>query len=171
VKVKVGKKPGSTRWEQFIDLGSVDLVDIPGFGYMSGKSKTTIEETKTMIVEKLEKWSDRIVVSILIIDIALFEELVTRWEKRGEIPIDVEFYTFLSEISNNVIVVANKIDKLNSRELTAALDFLEFKLIEALPDSRPEITNLSAMKKEGVRKLVKLIESKLSEMGISKPSW
>ncbi len=171
VKVKVGKKPGSTRWEQFIDLGSVDLVDIPGFGYMSGKSKTSIEETKTMIIEKLEKWRDRIVVSILIIDITLFEELVTRWEKRGEIPIDVEFYTFLSEISKNVIIIANKMDKLNSRELAAALDFLKFKLIEALPDSKPTVVTLSALKKEGVRKLVKLIESKLSESGISKPEW
>jgi hypothetical protein len=48
---------------------------------------------------------------------------------------------------------------------------LEFKLIEALPASKPSIVSLSAIKKEGVRKLAKLVESKLSEMGISKPTW
>jgi GTP-binding protein EngB required for normal cell division len=171
IKVKIGKRPGSTRWEQFIELGPVDLVDIPGFGYMSGQSKKVIEDTKTMIVQKLERWSDRIVVSILIIDISLFQELVMRWEKRGEIPIDIEFYTFLSEISQNVIVVANKIDKLKVREVEDALGFLELKLLEVEPTKKPEIIGLSATKRRGVRELAHMIESKLSDLGYDKPSW
>jgi GTP-binding protein EngB required for normal cell division len=171
IKVKVGKRPGSTRWEQFIDLGSVDLVDIPGFGYMSGQSKTAIEETKTMIVQKLERWSGRIVVSVLIIDISLFQELVIRWEERGEIPIDIEFYSFLSEISQNVIVVANKIDKLKAREVEEALRYLEFKLTEAESDKGPVIIKVSAVKRKGVRELANMIESKLSDLGYDKPSW
>ena len=171
IKVKVGKRPGSTRWEQFIDLGSVDLVDIPGFGYMSGQSKTAIEETKTMIVQKLERWSGRIVVSVLIIDISLFQELVIRWEERGEIPIDIEFYGFLSEISQNVIVVANKIDKLRAREVEEALRYLEFKLVEAEPDTEPAIIRTSAAKRKGVRELANMIETKLSDLGYDKPSW
>ena len=171
IKVKVGKRPGSTRWEQFIDLGSVDLVDIPGFGYMSGQSKTAIEETKTMIVQKLERWSGRIVVSVLIIDISLFQELVIRWEERGEIPIDIEFYSFLSEISQNVIVVANKIDKLRAREVEEALRYLEFKLVEAEPDTEPAIIRTSAAKRKGVRELANMIETKLSDLGYDKPSW
>jgi len=171
IKVIVGKRPGSTRWEQFIDLGSVDLVDIPGFGYMSGQSKTAIEETKTMIVQKLERWSGRIVVSVLIIDISLFQELVMRWEERGEIPIDIEFYGFLSEISQNVIVVANKIDKLKTREVEEALRYLEFKLMEAEPDTEPVIIRTSAAKRKGVRELADMIESKLSDLGYDKPSW
>ena len=171
IKVIVGKRPGSTRWEQFIDLGSVDLVDIPGFGYMSGQSKTAIEETKTMIVQKLERWSGRIVVSVLIIDISLFQELVIRWEERGEIPIDIEFYSFLSEISQNVIVVANKIDKLRAREVEEALRYLEFKLVEAEPDTEPAIIRTSAAKRKGVRELANMIETKLSDLGYDKPSW
>ena len=171
IKVKVGKRPGSTRWEQFIDLGSVDLVDIPGFGYMSGQSKTAIDETKTMIVQKLEHWSGRIVVSVLIIDISLFQELVIRWEERGEIPIDIEFYSFLSEISQNVIVVANKIDKLKVREAEEALRYLEFKLIEAEPDTEPVIMGVSAAKRKGMRELANMIESKLSDLGYDKPNW
>ncbi len=170
-KVRVGKRPGSTRWEQFIDLGKISLVDIPGFGYMAGQSKEAIEETKKMIVQNLEKWSDRLAISVLIIDISLFQELVERWEKRGEIPIDIEFYSFLSEISPRVIVVCNKIDKLKKRELDDAIKLLEFKLREALPNAIPNIVTISATKKKGVRKLAQMIESELSGLGLPAPSW
>ena len=50
-KIRVGKSPGSTRWEQWIDLDSVTIVDIPGFGYMASTSKTDIEETKTRVIQ------------------------------------------------------------------------------------------------------------------------
>ncbi len=30
-KVRIGKKPGSTRWEMMIDFGPITIVDIPGF--------------------------------------------------------------------------------------------------------------------------------------------
>ena len=50
VKVRVGKRPGSTRWEQMIDLDPITIVDIPGFGFMSGQSKITIEETKDHVM-------------------------------------------------------------------------------------------------------------------------
>ena len=59
-KVRIGKKPGSTRWELMIDFGPITIVDIPGFGYMAGQSKTTIEETKVNVVQKLESWKDDI---------------------------------------------------------------------------------------------------------------
>ena len=46
-RVRIGKRPGSTRWELKIDLGPVTLLDIPGFGHMSKQSKTAIDEMKT----------------------------------------------------------------------------------------------------------------------------
>ncbi|MHA1944133.1 MAG: GTPase, partial [Candidatus Thorarchaeota archaeon] len=82
-KVRVGKKPGSTRWELMIDFGPITIVDIPGFGFMSGQSKTTIEETKVNIVQKLESWSSQLALSVLIIDISLFREIFERWSSRG----------------------------------------------------------------------------------------
>ncbi len=170
-KVLVGKRPGSTRWEHFIDLGPVELVDIPGFGYMAGQSKDAIEKTKTMIVQKLEKWSERIAISVLIVDISLFRQLVERWEHRGEIPIDIEFYSFLSEVSSRVIVVANKIDKVKKRVIDDEIAFLEFKLKEALSESEPTIVTLSATKKKGIRKLSELIETALSELDLPMPIW
>lgn len=170
-KVRVGKRPGSTKWEIMIDLGPVTLVDIPGFGYMAGTSKTDIEEMKTTLIQKLEGWSDRLALTVLIVDISLFRTLVDRWESRGEIPIDVEFYTFLSEISAKVIVVANKIDKLKKREQPLEVDYLTMKLKEALPGSEPLIVPLSASKKTGATELKRTIEDALQLDGIGRPHW
>ncbi|UCH03574.1 MAG: GTP-binding protein EngB [Candidatus Thorarchaeota archaeon] len=170
-KVRVGKRPGSTKWEIMIDLGSVTLVDVPGFGYMAGASKTAIEGMKTTLIQKLEGWSDRLAIAVLIVDISLFRTLVDRWENRGEIPIDVEFYTFLSEISTRVIVVANKMDKLKKREQPVEMEYLAMKLKEALPEEEPFIVPFSASKKTGVTDLKRVIEDTLQLEGIEKPRW
>ena len=170
-KLRVGKKPGSTRWETIVDLETVQIADIPGFGFMAGQSKTSIDETKDRIVQVLEKWEERLVLSVLIIDISLFRELFERWSSRGEIPIDVEFYQFLSEISENVIVVANKSDKLKSRETPLETDFLREKLREAVPDAVPEILVTSCTKKRGLKALRDRIDSILAEQSIEPPRW
>ncbi len=170
-KVRVGKRPGSTKWEIMIDLGPVTLVDVPGFGHMAGTSKTAVEEMKTALIHKLEGWSDRLVIAVLIVDISLFRTLVNRWENRGEIPIDVEFYAFLSEISARVIVVANKIDKLKKREQHVEVEYLAMKLKEALPRTEPFIVPFSASKKTGVAELKKAIEDTLQLEGVEKPRW
>ncbi|MHA1965162.1 MAG: GTP-binding protein EngB [Candidatus Thorarchaeota archaeon] len=170
-KVRIGKKPGSTRWELMIDFGPITIVDIPGFGYMAGQSKTTIEETKTNVVQKLESWKDNIILAVLIIDISLFRELYERWSSRGEIPIDVEFYSFLSEISPNVVVMANKMDKAKKRALQGEVDFLQEKLKEATPNKDPIIVLTSAQKKHGLSDLVSVIDDLLIERGLDKPRW
>ena len=170
-KVRIGKKPGSTRWEMMIDFGPITIVDIPGFGYMAGQSKTTIEETKTNIVQKLESWKDDIMLAVLIIDISLFKELYERWSARGEIPIDVEFYSFLSDIYPNVVVVANKIDKAKKRALQGEIDFLQTELKKADPTKTPVIVLTSAQKKQGLTTLVSVIDDLLMERGLEKPRW
>jgi GTP-binding protein EngB required for normal cell division len=171
VKVRIGKRPGSTRWEQMIDMDSVTIVDIPGFGFMSGKSKTAIEETKDHIVETLEQWSSRILLSVLIVDISLFRELFERWASRGEIPVDVEFYSFLCEISPRVIVLANKTDKVKKRHIDEESEFLTFHLREAVENREPTIILAAAVKKKGMRELRDLIDDILDEEGLERPQW
>ena len=170
-KVRVGKSPGSTRWEQMIDFGSVIIVDIPGFGFMAGQSKTTIEETKAHIVHILEKWRDRILVAVHIIDLSLFREIFERWTSRGEIPVDVEFYSFLCEIAPPVIVVANKIDKIKKHLIDDELDFLTFQLREVVIEREPTIILTSAMKKMGIDDVRELINEILDEEGLERPNW
>lgn len=170
-KVRVGKKPGSTRWELMIDFGPITIVDIPGFGFMSGQSKTTIEETKINIIQKLESWSDQLALSVLIIDISLFREIFERWSSRGEIPIDVEFYSFLSEISPNVIVLANKSDKVKKRKLADELQFMVERLKEVVSSVEPNVIVSSSLKKYGMSELAETIDSLLSEQGVDNPEW
>jgi GTP-binding protein EngB required for normal cell division len=170
-KVRVGKKPGSTRWELMIDFGPITIVDIPGFGYMAGQSKTAIEESKINIVQKLESWSERLVLSVLIVDLSLFRELYDRWSDRGEIPIDVEFYSFLNEISSNVVVVANKIDKVKKKALTGEVEFLSTKLKETAPEEDPLVVLMSARKGQGLTDLVTILDGLLMEQGLDSPEW
>ncbi|MFW9962116.1 MAG: GTP-binding protein EngB [Candidatus Sifarchaeia archaeon] len=170
-RVRIGKKPGSTRWELMIDYGPITIVDIPGFGYMAGQSKSMIEETKANVIQKLENWKDNIILTVLIIDISLFRELYERWSSRGEIPIDVEFYSFLSEISPQVIVVANKIDKIKKHALQTEVDFLLTKLKEASSAKDPNLVLLSAQKKQGFSNLISLIDEILVEFGLDRPQW
>jgi GTP-binding protein EngB required for normal cell division len=170
-KVRVGKKPGSTRWELMIDFGPITIVDIPGFGYMAGQSKTAIEESKINIVQKLESWSERLVLSVLIVDLSLFRELYDRWSDRGEIPIDVEFYSFLNEISSNVVVVANKIDKVKKQALTGEVEFLRTKLKETAPGEDPLVVLMSARKGQGLTDLVTILDGLLMEQGLDSPEW
>lgn len=170
-KVRVGKKPGSTRWEKMIDLGPVQIADIPGFGFMAGQSKATIDETKDRIVQLLEEWAERLVLSVLIIDISLFRDLFERWSARGEIPIEVEFYGFLSEISEKVLVAANKVDKLKKRDVPEELEFLADRLREAVPENEPKIVVTSCTKKTGLKVLRDCIDMILADRGIDSPSW
>jgi len=170
-KVRVGKKPGSTRWEQMIAMDPVTIVDIPGFGFMSGKSKTAIEEVKNHIIESLESWSDRILLAVLIVDISLFRTLFERWSSRGEVPVEVEFYSFLCEISPRVIVLANKVDKVKKRHIDDELEFLRFQLREAVVEREPTILLSAASKKQGMRELRDLIDEILEEEGLDRPQW
>ncbi|MBD3405782.1 MAG: GTP-binding protein EngB [Candidatus Lokiarchaeota archaeon] len=166
-KVRIGKSPGSTTREYMVDFGPITIVDIPGFGFMSGTSKQKIEETKTSIIQNLENWAERIMLAVLVVDLSLFSELVKRWEGRGEIPIDIEFYTFLSEITKRVIVVANKRDKLRKREVVSEIEYLRFKLREAVVEREPTIVPISASKKKNISTLKSLIEESLADGGIT----
>ncbi len=171
VKLRVGKKPGSTRRERKVDLGSVMLVDIPGFGYMSGTSKTDIEKMKVNLVQQLEEWSDDIILGVLVLDISIFREIAERWESRGEIPIDVEFYTFLNEIANNVLVIANKIDKVKKKNRHDELEFLRYKLIASMPTVEPLIMPISASREQGIGQLRGIITEMIQAAGLGSPRW
>ncbi len=170
-RVRVGKKPGSTRREQFIDLGAYLLADMAGFGHMAGQSKEFIEETKTAIVHRLEEWSPKIAVSVLILDISLFRILYERWDNRGEIPIDIEFYGFLSEVSPRVVIVANKIDKLKKKQLDDELQFLRERMLEAVSHQEPIIVPTCAKKRVGTDQLKQTINDVLKAGGLKRPEW
>jgi len=154
-----------------LDMGTTSFVDLPGFGYMAGRSKTDIEKTKTAIVRFLEEQEERIALGILVLDASLFKEIVERWEKRGEIPIDIEFYSFLDEIAPEVIVVANKIDKVKGRDIEATVQYIASRLYEAVPHRTLQLVTTSATKKLGIKELRYRINRSLALEGIRPPNW
>ncbi len=170
-KVRIGKKPGSTKREFLLDLGSVILVDMPGFGHAERVSKMAIEESKRRVVASIESWGRRIAIAILVVDVSLFKDLAARWEARGEIPIDVEFYSFLTEICREVIIVANKSDRLHKRQFSDSIEYVRNKMAEAVPERRPSIVVASSRNKTGIDELKIQIEQVLSTQGLAKPAW
>ncbi|EHP87097.1 GTP-binding protein EngB [Methanotorris formicicus] len=110
--VRMGKRPGVTLKINEYDMGSYILVDMPGFGFMHGVDKKVQEKIKDEIVHYIEGKRDEIATAIQIIDAGSFIEIVERWDKRGEIPIDIEMFDFLNELELNPILVVNKMDKI-----------------------------------------------------------
>ena len=128
LRVRVGKRPGITRRIARYRLDGLEIVDLPGFGFMSGVPRKVQEIIKTQIVRYLERNRNRIVIAIEVVDARAFLEVVERWEKRGQIPVDVEFFNFLRELKLNPIVVVNKIDLIYLAERDTLLDEICKKL-------------------------------------------
>ncbi len=119
--VKVGRRPGVTLKPSFIPYKGKVLVDMPGFGFMSGISKKDQERIKDFIIHFIEESSD-ILFAIQIIDTKAFAQIARRWNERGQVPVDIEMFDFLNELNLSPLVVANKIDKIKNDKRDAALD-------------------------------------------------
>ncbi len=118
VRVRKGKRPGTTIKPNQIKFRDLLLTDLPGFGYIAGVSREFNERVKDFIVRYIEENADRIVAAVHVIDSKSFLDVVERWERRGAIPIDVEMFEFLNEFGFDVLVAANKMDKVENPDET-----------------------------------------------------
>lgn len=110
--VRIGRRPGVTLKPNHFYLDDLLITDMPGFGFMIGISRQGQEQIKDIIVQYLDENADRILVAVQVIDASSFIDITDRWERRGEIPIDVELFHFLHDLDIPVILAVNKIDKL-----------------------------------------------------------
>jgi small GTP-binding protein len=119
-----GRKPGVTRSPNFYDWHESDftLTDMPGFGFMKGVPEETREAIKTDIVQYIEAHSEQILVAVLVVDAKSAIDIIDRHSERGEVPHDVELFSFCRELSIPTVVAANKMDKVDDRD--ARLDAL-----------------------------------------------
>ncbi len=115
-KVRVGRKPGVTLKPNHFYFDDLLITDMPGFGFMHGLKRQKCEQIKSFIVHYLEDNSDRILLALQVIDAGSFIDLVDRWNIRGEMPVDIEFFNFLHDLDLDVVVAVNKIDKLADLE-------------------------------------------------------
>ncbi len=165
-KVDVGKKPGVTRDFKRLKLGKgLEIVDLPGFGFISGISESRQEKIKEKIVNYLEKNNKDIITAIQVIDSTSFLEIANRWEDRNQIPVDIELFSFLEELSLKPILAANKIDKLNKKDLDSELNGICKKLGMDPPWRQwlDIIVPISAKTGKGVDDLKKLLRKRLRD--------
>ncbi len=166
-RARIGKRPGVTRKPYRYRCGELDVVDMPGFGFMAGVSRERQEEIKTGIVRYLERNRGKILFALQVIDVRAFSEIVERWERRGQVPVDVEMFQFLQELELRPIVVANKVDLIYPEERDGVLDDVCEKLGLSAPWRQwlNLITPTSAKTGEGILKLSGLVRQRLRELG------
>jgi small GTP-binding protein len=169
-KIPIGKRPGVTRRITRYKVGRMEIVDMPGFGFMSGVPQPLQEKIKTEIVHYFEKNRDRIMFAMEVIDARAFSEIVERWQRRGQIPVDVEMFSFLNELNLNPLVVANKIDLIQRGYRDVVLDDICDKL-GLPPPWRQWIDTLvpvSAKTGEGIPELKRLIKQRIQDLGMGR---
>ena len=91
---------------------------------------------------------------------ASFAEIVDRWAARNEIPVEVELFEFLHELDIDIVVAANKIDKVKAVDET--LDGIAERLGMMPPWKQwiDVIVPVSAKKKE-VRRLKEIMQKRM----------
>lgn len=159
--IRTGKRPGVTRKPQSIIFQDLNITDLPGFGFMSGATSESQEAIKDNIVHYIEDHAGEIVLAIMVVNAASFAEIVDRWEAKGEIPVEVELYEFLQELDINVIVAANKMDKV--KDVDSVLDGIADRL-GMMPPWRQWIDRIVPVsaKNKNIETLKKLIYEKSS---------
>ena len=156
--VRRGKRPGVTRRPVEVNWRNRKVVDMPGFGFMSGVPKAKQEKIKDEIVRFIEENAEDIELAVLVVDGKAAPEIIERWEKRGEIPIDVEFFGFLQELGIPTLVAVNKVDKV--RNLRATVTYLAEKF--GVPYSQIDEVFIPVSAKFG--KNVDLLAKKIGEI-------
>ena len=123
-KVKIGKRPGITQYPFKVLVGDIFYVDMPGYGFMFKATKKDQEKTKNLIVEYFEQHADDILLAVQVIDAASFLDIADRWEDRGEVPFEIELWEFLIDLGLDVVLAANKMDRIAKSDLDPGLDLI-----------------------------------------------
>ncbi|MEI8002929.1 MAG: GTP-binding protein EngB [Methanothrix sp.] len=123
-KVRIGKRPGITKYPFKAKVGDIFYVDMPGYGFMLKASLTDQEKIKDLIVQYFEQNAEEIILAIQVIDAASFLDIADRWEGRGEVPFEIELWEFLNDMGLDVILAANKMDRIAKADVNGALDLI-----------------------------------------------
>jgi GTP-binding protein EngB required for normal cell division len=170
VDVRKGRRPGTTLKPNSINLKSLQVTDLPGYGFIEGVSRNFSERVKDFIVHYIENNSERILLAIQVIDGRSFKEIVERWEARDEIPIDIEMYRFLNEFDFPVFLAVNKMDKVEKKDYLLNFIAKKMGMIPPWTNWKHKIFPISAKKgeTENIKKAVKLVLVKNGFGGILK---
>jgi GTP-binding protein len=136
--VKVGKKPGKTLQINFFSINHRELyfVDLPGYGYakVGPREKEKLAKLILWYLQYSEVKPQKVV---LILD-----------AKVGITDFDTEMLKILRAQNHPLLIVANKADKLNQKDLAAALTGIREKAGDA------EVFAYSSKEKKGTEDLL-----------------
>lgn len=172
LKVASGKQPGTTKRISKYSLSKgLTLVDMPGYGRMTGASRSLEDKVKDQILEFLESNAEYIALAVHVLDISTFREVTQRLEDKGFLSLDVEMIRFLQEtLEEHPIVAANKIDKAGRLELEASLAELKSRMgLGYLTAVSDHVFPVSARTGEGMGKMKSVIHDRLVAMGYRTP--
>jgi GTP-binding protein EngB required for normal cell division len=170
--VVISKRPGTTRRISKYPLsGDLVLVDMPGFGRMMGVSKRLADQKNDQIISFLESCAQDIALAVHVLDISTFSEVTWRLEKKGFISVDVEMVQFLTEtLGEFPLVAANKIDKVDRKELEVNLEEFMHQIGKDSPFAVGEhVFQVSAKTGEGLGALKNSIHKRLVTKGYKAP--
>ena len=140
--VKTSSKPGKTREINFFLVNKeIYFVDLPGYGFAKLALKR-VDKMQKHILWYLETKEFRPKYIVVIVD-----------AKVGLTSLDEEVISFLIEFGHNILIVANKIDKLRKNDISKQIDSIKNKVgdIPVIP--------FSARKKIGREPLLDIILS------------
>lgn len=120
--VKTSNRPGKTTEINFFGINGKKFyfVDLPGYGY----AKRSPKEKES--IEKLILWY------LMYSETSLFKVVLILDSKAGLTAFDEEMIRVLREKGHRLIIVANKVDKLNQKETVAQLRAIKEAAHEAV---------------------------------------
>jgi GTP-binding protein EngB required for normal cell division len=172
LNITTGKHAGTTRKVNKYPLSEgLMLVDLPGLGKMMGVSKKFEEKVNRMIIEFLETNAENIVLAVAVLDISTFIEVTWRLEKKGFMSVDVEMINFLTKTTGEFpVVVANKIDKANKKEIETNFNEFLNRISNGQPSTvRNNVFPTSLKTGKGVSELKEALHTMLTEKGYRTP--
>lgn len=179
-KGKIGKTPGSTLLIKTTSQEKLpyNIVDLPGFGYVSNSSRRRQEHIKKQIVIHLEKHHFNYFLGLVVINILRIEDELKKYfiQNKKTIPLSFELINFLKELNIPLLIIINKIDKLSNMDKIkniklfiqsaeeygiriVQLDKYKFNIKEEIP-----YLDFSALKKTNLEKLKKIIKQLLTQI-------
>ncbi|MDP7208225.1 MAG: 50S ribosome-binding GTPase, partial [Candidatus Bathyarchaeota archaeon] len=106
LNIRSGKRPGTTRRVSIYPLSrGLSLVDMPGYGRITGASIWGTSQVKDEILEFLESQGEAIALTIHVLDLSTFMEVSERLEAKGIVPIDLEMIQYIGETTGEMPVV------------------------------------------------------------------
>jgi len=171
LKTRSGKRPGTTRRVSIYPLSrGLSLVDMPGYGRITGSSIGTTSLVKDEILDFLESQGSAIALTVHVLDLSTFAEVAERMERKGIIPIDLEMIQYIEETTGEMpLVAANKVDKIGG-DRAPLLSELKDRIDEGSPSESGCLTlPVSARTGEGMGALKDTIHRKLADKGFRTP--